>query len=194
MSNLMIVLLGLPGSGTSVLGTWLAQQRQMHFFPSLGITHRRKTGPEFLSPDAIEELIMHAEFERDKEILQLLQSGHSVVIEDWHLANCAYARVRAQPVADVYEFRLIDHIRLFTPRVFYLSYDLDRVYPESIRGLTDSGEDKYVATQSFFSKWLSALSVILSRFQIHTWTLDGTPPVSQIQKRALYVLKEIDVY
>lgn len=180
----LIVLTGIPLSGKTVVGQYLGGFEGIHYLPAIatGLEGRAQHG-ELDADEAFDELVMLKELERDEEIRSLLQEHQHVVVEQWHIGNLAFARLRNPSVAERYEEGLRERLQWFDVRVFYVSLS-----PEEMA--YKLGKDDDATLISFYRNWLGELSRILKRFDLPLYTLDGSAPLENLKKRASFLVRQ----
>lgn len=91
MTNKLVVLLGIHGSGKSTLGAALPDDR-FKFFPEIGTTLRLQVKEAVTdSQELFDHQVMSQEIARDEEVLN---EQRIPVVETWHLGNLAFAMAR----------------------------------------------------------------------------------------------------
>lgn len=182
-SGSLIVLTGIPLSGKTVVGQYLGGFEGIHYLPAIatGLEGKAQRG-ELDAGEVFDELVMLKELERDEEIRSLLQEYQHVVVEQWHIGNLAFARLRNPSVAERYEEKLQERLQWFDVWVFYLSLS-----PEEMA--YKLGKDDDAELTSFYKNWLRELSQILKSFDLPLYTLDGSAPLENIKKRATFLLQ-----
>ena len=174
MNGHLIVVTGAHGCAREALETFISSRDDTTYFACLEESLRTE-----FSQVELDEALMQKELERDTiEILPLLASGGTAVVEQWHIGNLARVRVNAPALALHYEERLIKHISSLQDvslDVLYVSTDPGKTahQPE-----TDNRQNELVY-------------VLRDLLNLQEHPIDGEAPPHYIQSRVNYLLGQI---
>jgi deoxyadenosine/deoxycytidine kinase len=184
-----IVIVGCYATGKTTLALRLSQLSGFQYFVEVGGEIRARSkcrSPESCS--IFDELVMFRELERDKTLLKTLQDKTSLVLEQWHIGNIAYVKVRNPQVAQEYLSRLqaASTLREFSPVV--ISLDME---PEAIsKRISYASHEEFEQDLLFFAKWRCELEQTFSDLSISPIRIDATGSPSDVYNAAHMALRE----
>lgn len=135
------------------------------------------------SCSVFDELVMLREIERDESLLQILDCGKSVLLEQWHFGNLAYCKLRSPEIVREYFSRLerLDVIQRFVPLVLSLELDPDLIASRVVYERTE----QLVQDKNFYAKWNMALREILADLGTPYISIDASKSPTEVFHRAL---------
>jgi len=180
MSGKLVVLTGAHKIVSTVI-TPDSRTLGISYYPSISdILKSRGMPGHWESCPYFDDLLMHHEMERDSAILSLLEESRTtVLIEQWHIGNMAWAKARSSETAPEYEEKmrhLLGRFEGIDSEIWYISTDLEKIVSVEFRVL--------------YQRYLEELSALIKRFELPIETLDGDAPPDFIRRRITYLLHE----
>lgn len=177
-TRILLVLVGVYASGKTTLANTLSTAYGFTFFHEIGGALRsRSKCVASQSCSIFDELVMFREIERDNQIALASRSAN-IVLEQWHIGNIAYARIRNPLVADEYLARISKQgsIQQLTPRVVVLDFD-----PALISSrISYTSEDSRLIDERFFIQWKRELAWVLERLELPAVHIDANQASAKI--------------
>jgi len=120
------------------------------------------------------------EAERDKLILEELNTGKNVFIEQWHIGNWSHIRGRGIELPQEAQSKISKQISIFMSRTcaFYVSTDLEKYY--------------FDVELEAKRRELNEMSKILRDLGIPVENLDGDEMQENLKKRLLFLLGQLN--
>jgi thymidylate kinase len=187
-----IVIVGCYASGKSTLARQLSLMPKFQYFTEVGGELRASSMCRSSQSCSIfDELVMFRELERDKMLLESLNEKKNLVLEQWHIGNIAYAKVRNPQVAQNYISRLknTNTLQQFSPIVIFLEMD-PKLISERIT-YEESQQSKDDAL--FFALWQRELIQTFSELRMKPIRVNADGSPSKIYDDVISMLGSIDI-
>lgn len=175
MKPTMIIVTGEHILLRTILQEYVVSHGNIVYFPSLE-NNTQQTAHSLRS--YFEERLEY-EIKEDDNITKVIEGGHSVIIEQWHLDLLTKIRLINDSRLKNLEKLIIRQFMVFdkiSKRVFYVSKDIEKLNEES-------------DFQNSRSRLL-VLSVILRDLNLPVENIDGEDSFDRIKERTLYLLQE----
>lgn len=176
MNKNLVIILGQHRLIRNLLETTNSKEKSFMFLSSLADTPKesgKKEGVDFWLE------VVNKEIERDKLVLEELNAGKNVFIEQWHIGNLARIQGLGIELSQDIQNKISQQISSLSARtrVFYVSVDLEKYFFDS----------ELEAKQ----RELNNLSKILRDTGIKAENLDGDATQENLKKRLHFLLEQI---
>lgn len=186
LHNELVVIVGIESSGKTTFARELAERLGCVYYPEIGQECRQRAKcAVYESCEPFDELVMRRELERDEEVVN--EGSRRRVLEQWHLGNIAYSRLRSPMVAG----RYLDLLRnvlaeKLKPKVIFLELSVEEmVRRKTQQGKPVSDEERL---KRFYADWVKEIERVLRELGLEALRLDAGQPCERLCDLAIEYL------